>query len=337
MSQPRDYYEVLGVKKDATPEQIKKAYRKMASKHHPDKGGDKDKFQEVQQAYEHLSDATKRQHYDAYGFDAPQQNQSYDPFDHMRSHFNQHFDTAHARGRDIQTQIICSLEEVATGAKVQVRYNSPEECPSCNGSGAKTPEDVVVCKTCRGMGSVTMKRGAFVQMSTCPDCMGAGKHIKHHCDVCHGSGELMKHNTIDVTIPKGIVDGQRMRLQGKGCPGPAGYGDLFIVIRVQEHPVFKRANVSDLVTTVGVQFYDAILGTSVRIKPLVGDEINVKIPAGTQPGDVLRVAGKGMSMHTGNTGDLYVEIKVKLPQQVDGELKELIAKYAETDKQSKGG
>lgn len=333
MSDKKDYYNLLGVQRDATADQIKKAYRKLASKHHPDKGGDTAAFQEIQTAYDVLSDESKRQQYDQYGhgFDQRGRQQQHDPFGHFRQHFDQHFNNRDENpvGDSIRTVYNITLEEAYTGVTKTVHYNTADKCGTCEGTGAKPGTKVNKCAHCNGQGHVQIKNGPFVMMSSCPMCNGTGEKIEERCPTCHGHKLLPVQKTVELPIPAGIEHGQQIRAAGKGVYGPGGYGDLFIDIRIVPHGVFSRDD-NMLRTTVEVNFYDAILGGEVIIKQLSGDEISVKIPSGTQPDTTLRAAGKGIKTLRRDAGDMLVKVKVKLPTSLTEEQREIISKYVET-------
>lgn len=335
----KDFYEVLGVDRNATPEQIKKAYRKLASKHHPDKGGDTAAFQEIQNAYDTLSDDTKRQQYNQFGPDYASrgQQQSYhDPFDAMRQHFSQRFSHGFNQpsvGESVEASVTLTLEEVATGVTKTVDYRVLDKCDTCDGTGAKPGTDVKQCELCKGTGHVFVRHGPMTMATACPHCEGTGEHIEHKCPTCNGQKQVVSHRSVEVNIPAGINHGQRIRARGKGCYGSGGYGDLYVGVSVAEHPRFERRG-ADLWTTLNVPFYDMILGTEVTLTLLSGKDISVKIPAGRQPETVMRINGKGLPvMHYGRQGDVFIRFNVKLPDVVTEAQREILSKYVETTQQ----
>lgn len=330
MSNKRDYYEVLGVKRDASADEIKKAYRKLASKHHPDKGGDTNTFQEIQGAYDVLSDEEKRRQYDQFGHSQPGGQQYHDPFAHMREHFRQHFEQqSRDIGPDIQTRVDVTLEEVALGCTKSVTVRRPAQCKTCDGTGAKPGTDVKNCTHCDGTGHMFIRQGPMQMMTACPMCRGAGKIVEEHCGDCHGQGVVPETKTLEVKIPVGIEHGQSIRIGGQGGYGADGNGSLFIVVNVAQHPVFTREG-NTLRMDLVVPFEQAVLGGESIIKPLTGNELSIKIPAGTQPETVLRVANRGVTtIHRKYPGDLLVRVKVAIPTSLTEAQEAVIKQYVD--------
>jgi molecular chaperone DnaJ len=323
----RDYYEVLGVAKDADQATIKKAYKKLASKHHPDKGGDTAAFQEVQAAYDHLSDEQKRAHYDQFGHGAPQQ-QGHNPF-HGFHHFHDFQRREEPIGESLLTRVEISLVETATGLKRTINYARADKCDTCDGSGAKPGTKPITCSTCGGQGMVSARMGGMTVQMPCPNCHGQGEMIEEKCPDCSGHGLKRVDETVDVTIPAGTEHGQQLRVNSKGNFGRGGYGHLMVQVLIRPHPVFTREG-NNLHATVEIPFTEAILGAQHLFTPLLGDDISVRIPAGTQPGQALRVAGKGIkTLNHPLEGDLFLTVKVTIPKDLTQKQKDLIRQFSE--------
>jgi len=359
-AQKRDYYEVLGIAKTASAEEIKKAYRKMAIQYHPDKNpGDKaaeEKFKEVSEAYEVLSDAAKRQQYDQFGhaaFGAGRGGGNYGGFggggidleEALRtfmgaaggsgSIFENFFGGGHSRnpnapqeGADLRFDLEIDFEEAVLGSSREIRINVNETCDRCKGSGAEPGSGRKTCSTCRGSGQV-VSGGGFIQFrQTCPDCRGTGQVIEKPCSACHGQGLVRNKRTIDVKIPSGVETGSRLRIAGKGEGGLRGgpAGDLYIVLHVREHEFFKR-NDLDIICEVPVPFHIAMLGGEVRV-PTIHGEAEMKIPAGTESGKVFRMKGKGITSPRYGTGDQHVVVQIEIPQGLSGKEKKKLEEAA---------
>jgi len=349
----RDYYEVLGVAKDASKAEIKKAYRKLALKYHPDKNkeaGAEEKFKEISEAYAVLYDDEKRNLYDQYGHAGIDQQYSAedifrgadfgDIFRNMggiEDIFERFFggsmggfgrrSSGRRRGSDLRYDLEITLEDAYRGVETTIKVPRSETCDNCNGSGAKPGTNPKSCPGCDGSGQMKTTRrtafGMFTQVTTCNRCHGQGTIIEHKCPECRGRGIIQKTRDIELKIPKGVDDGAQLRLAGEGEAGSGGTGDLYIVVHVKRHPVFNRRGL-DLHIVKEVSFPDAALGTRVDIKTLE-DEIELRIPDGTQNGDVLRVRNKGMPGLQGRgQGDLYVEIHVKTPKKLSRKAKKLL-------------
>jgi molecular chaperone DnaJ len=354
----RDYYEVLGVPKNASDEDIKKAYRKLAMKHHPDRNqGDAEaevKFKEAKEAYEMLSDAEKRGAYDQYGHAGVDPNmrggpggaQGFGGFaDAFGDIFGDIFGQARRqqgggrqvyRGNDLSYAMEVTLEEAAEGKEAQIRIPSWDECDTCHGTGAKPGTSAKTCSTCQGSGSVQMRQGFFSVQQTCPHCRGAGKIITDPCTPCHGQGKVKQQKTLEVKIPAGIDSGMRIRSTGNGEPGTNGgpAGDLYIEIRIKKHDIFERDG-DDLHCAVPISFTTAALGGEIHVPTLQG-EAAIDLPEGTQTGKQFRLRGKGIKgVRSSFPGDLYCHITVETPVKLTEHQRKLLKELDESLK--KGG
>ena len=354
----RDYYEVLGVPKNASDEDIKKAYRKLAMKHHPDRNqGDAEaevKFKEAKEAYEMLSDAEKRGAYDQYGHAGVDPNmrggpggaQGFGGFaDAFGDIFGDIFGQARRqqgggrqvyRGNDLSYAMEVTLEEAAEGKEAQIRIPSWDECDTCHGTGAKPGTSAKTCNTCQGSGSVQMRQGFFSVQQTCPHCRGAGKIIPDPCTTCHGQGKVKQQKTLEVKIPAGIDSGMRIRSTGNGEPGTNGgpAGDLYIEIRIKKHDIFERDG-DDLHCAVPISFTTAALGGEIHVPTLQG-EAAIDLPEGTQTGKQFRLRGKGIKgVRSSFPGDLYCHITVETPVKLTEHQRKLLKELDESLK--KGG
>ena len=356
----RDYYEVLGVPKNATDEEIKKAYRKLAMKHHPDRNqGDaakaaEEKFKEAKEAYEMLSDAQKRAAYDQYGHAGVDPNmrggagaggENYGGFaDAFGDIFGDIFGGQRGgarggrqvyRGNDLSYAMEISLEEAANGKDAQIRIPSWDDCNVCSGTGAKPGTSVKTCPTCNGAGVVQMRQGFFSVQQTCPHCHGSGKIIPEPCTTCNGQGKIKKHKTLEIKIPTGIDDGMRIRSAGNGEPGRNGgpAGDLFIEIRIRKHDIFERDG-DDLHCQVPVSIAVAALGGEVDV-PTLGGKATIDIPEGTQHGKTFRLRGRGIKgVRSSYPGDLYCHIAVETPVKLTEHQRKLLKELDESFKKS---
>ncbi|MBF6629594.1 MAG: molecular chaperone DnaJ [Comamonas sp.] len=356
----RDFYEVLGVTKTASDDEIKKAYRKLAMKYHPDRNqGDKskeaeEKFKEVKEAYEMLSDSQKRAAYDQYGHAGVDPNMRGgmgggdmgggfaeafgdifgDMFGGQRG--GQRGGRQVYRGSDLSYSMEVTLEEAAKGKDAQIRIPSWDNCDTCHGSGAKPGTSPKTCGTCGGQGSVQMRQGFFSVQQTCPHCRGTGKIIPEPCTTCSGQGKIKRQKTLEVKIPAGIDDGMRIRSTGNGEPGTNGGppGDLYIEIRVKDHDIFEREG-DDLHCQVPVSFITAALGGEIEVPTLQG-KAAIDIPEGTQAGKQFRLRGKGIKgVRSSYPGDLYCHIVVETPVKLTEYQRKLLRELEESLK--KGG
>lgn len=345
----RDFYEVLGVAKNATDDEIKRAYRKLAMKYHPDRNpGDKEseeRFKEVKLAYEILSDQQKRAAYDRFGHAGVDTNSAGagSPFgdtpfgDAFSDIFSEIFGGRRSsgpqmyRGADLRYSMEITLEQAAEGFDTEIRVPSWETCDVCQGSGARPGTQPETCGTCGGAGAVRMQQGFFSVQQTCPTCHGSGKVIPHPCGTCDGAGRVRKHKTLQVKIPAGIDDGMRIRSAGNGEPGINGgpAGDLYVEIRIKEHEIFQRDG-DDLHCELPIPFTTAALGGTIEVPTLTG-RAEITVPEGTQTGKTFRLRGKGIrGLRSSYPGDLYCHITVETPVRLTDEQKELLRKFADS-------
>ncbi|MBQ6899333.1 MAG: molecular chaperone DnaJ [Firmicutes bacterium] len=358
MAEKRDYYEVLGLQKGASDDEIKKAFRKMAMKYHPDKNpGDKEaeeKFKEVNEAYSVLSDADKKSKYDRFGHAGVDPNAGFggaggfggfggfeDIFDMFGGAFGGGFGGGGQRranqprkGRDLQKAITITFEEAAFGAKKTIEISKYVACSTCNGEGTKPGTSKKTCPRCNGTGQVaTMQRtpfGQFQSVTTCDQCGGSGKIIEEPCPDCRGEGKVRKNVTISVDIPAGVDNESVIPIRGQGEPGINGgpAGDLYIVLNVKPHKMFKR-NGADLYLEIPISFDQAALGAEIVVPTLEG-KVSYKVPAGTQPGTTFRLRDKGIKhLKREAKGDLYVKVNLEVPTKLNGKQKKAIQHMAE--------
>lgn len=354
----RDYYEVLGVGKTASKDEIKSAYRKLAKKYHPDVNKDPDapkKFEEITEAYEVLSDDGKRARYDQMGhaaFAQGNQGAGADPFGGMGGGFGGFGDlndifssffgggaprgsraeTGPQKGEDALMRVRISFMDAVSGTKIRIPVNYDEPCPHCHGSGAESPSDIETCPHCGGSGVVVTQRrtilGVVQQQSSCPHCGGSGKIIRNKCHECDGSGYKRIRREIEVNVPSGINAGQQIRVSGKGGRGHNGgpNGDLYVEVLVQEHPYFRRDG-NDIHIDVPLSFIDCALGKKVDV-PTVYGEATVMVPEGTQPDQILKLKGQGVKdLRTQKPGDQYIHIKIQTPTKLSRTQKDLLAEF----------
>lgn len=343
----RDYYDILGVNRDASDDDIKKAYRKLAMKYHPDRNPDskeaEDKFKEVKEAYEILSEPKKRSAYDQFGHAGvdPQAGmgggQGFGGFGDFADIFSDIFGGGRAagggrsnvyRGADLRYNMEITLEEAARGCEKQIRIPSHAACETCHGSGAKPGTQPKTCTTCGGHGQVRMSQGFFSIQQTCPTCHGSGKQITDPCPSCNGAGQKKTQKTLNVKIPAGVDEGDRIRLAGEGEPGENGgpAGDLYVVTHIKQHAVFQRDG-TDLHCEMPISFATAALGGEVEIPTLDG-MVKVKIAPETQSGRVYRVRGKGIKAVRGTDfGDLMCHVVVETPVKLTDRQKELLREF----------
>ncbi len=345
----RDYYEVLGVAKNATEAEIKKAFKRLAMKYHPDRNPDdkaaEEKFKEAKEAYEILADAQKRAAYDQFGHagvDPGAGGGGYGPgggsfSDIFGDVFGDIFGGAAGargggsrayRGSDLRYNLELSLEEAVMGTTVKIRVPTLVECDECDGSGAKKGTSAQTCPTCHGHGQVRMQQGFFSLQQTCPRCHGSGKVITDPCGKCHGQGRVQEQKTLSVKVPAGVDDGDRIRLSGEGEAGLHGgpAGDLYVQIHVREHPIFSRDE-NNLACEVPISFVTAALGGELDV-PTLGGRVKLKIPAETQSGKLFRLRGKGVrSVRGGDVGDLICRVVVETPVNLTARQKELLQEF----------
>lgn len=347
----RDYYEILGVARTASEQEIKSSYRKLAMQYHPDRNPGnpqaEDKFKEASEAYSVLIDTEKRARYDQFGhaglgnggfggFDPSQFTDFSDIFgDIFSDFFGVNVSTgrrtrAH-KGADTRADVTLTFEEAAFGKKTEVKVRRHESCDQCRGSGAAPGKGAVTCSTCGGRGQVRFQQGFFSMTRTCPNCGGAGRVIADPCSKCRGEGRLARERTVEVNVPAGVEDGTRMRYQEQGDAGVNGGppGDLYVVLHVKPHAFFEREG-KDLYCSIPVSFAQAALGDEIMIPTLDG-EYKLKIPEGTQSGTMLRVRGKGVpSIRGGGKGDLHVQVRVLTPSKLNKRQRELLAELGGT-------
>ena len=335
----KDYYEVLGLNRDASDEEIKKAYRKLAMKHHPDRNPDNPKseehFKEAKEAYEVLSDAQRRAAYDQHGHAATNAGMGAGGGFDFGDIFGDIFgggrsggrSNAH-RGADLRYNLEITLEQAARGTETQIRVPTMAECSTCKGSGAKPGTSASSCGTCGGHGQVRMQQGFFSIQQPCPRCHGSGKIITSPCTPCHGSGRIKQHKTLSVKIPPGVDNEDRIRLSGEGEHGVNGgpAGDLYVVIQISPHSVFQRDH-NDLHCEMPVSFAIAALGGEIEIPTLDGSA-RIKIPAETQSGKIFRLRGKGIKgVRSSTFGDLHCHVMVETPSNLTERQKELLREF----------
>lgn len=354
----RDYYEVLGVQKNASKDEIKKAYRKLAVKYHPDQNSGnpeaEDKFKEATEAYEVLANDQKRQAYDQFGFaglegmgagGAQDFSSVFHDFEDIFGDFSGIFDSFFGggtrrrrsgervqRGADLRYNLEISFQEAVFGAKKEISYRKSTACHVCGGSGAESGSGKKICPSCGGSGQVRRSSGFFSIASTCPTCSGEGHVIENPCDACRGSGLEEKNQKIKVTIPAGIESGKRINIPKQGEAGPNGgpSGDLYVYINVVSHEYFQRDG-NDLYCLVPVSVSQAALGTEIFVKTLDDKKLKLKIPAGTQNGKILRIRNEGVPyLHNQNRrGDLYIKIFVEVPKKLNSKAKKLMEEIGE--------
>ncbi len=347
MSQ-RDYYEVLGVEKSADNKQIKKAYKRLAMKHHPDRNADnkasaEEKFKEIQKAYAILSDEQKRQAYDQFGHAGVDGSAGAGGFgggspfggggfgDIFGDIFGGSQQQPDNRGADLRYDLEIDLKDAAEGKTVKIRIPKNEKCDTCSGTGAKPGTSIKTCSACGGAGQVQMQQGFFAVQRPCPTCSGTGQKIESPCGSCRGQGVVRKQKTLSVKIPAGVDTGNRIRLGGEGEAGSRGgpSGDLYVQVHVKKHNIFQREG-NDLYCEVPIDFATASLGGSIEVPTLDG-KLKIKVPAGTQTGKLFRLRGKGITaIRHGGAGDLLCQVKIETPVNLSKEQKELLKEFSES-------
>jgi molecular chaperone DnaJ len=351
----RDYYEILGISREAYSDQIKRAYRKQALKYHPDRNpGDaeaEENFKQAAEAYSVLADPEKRQVYDRFGHDGLR-GEGFSGFsgfdssifadfeDILGNFFNFGFGDIFgtrsrrrsrypARGRDLALELKVTLEEAAFGVEKEIKLNRAELCPECSGSKMKPGTSTSSCPSCQGRGKVQYRQGFFAISRTCSSCQGSGEIISAPCSNCHGQGKVKQKKVMKIKIPAGVDSGMKLRIEGEGEAGEkdAPSGDLYVMIQVKKHPHFEREN-SHLFCQVTLSFAKAAMGTSIEIPTLEDKEV-FKIPPGTQPGEMFRLKGKGIkNLNNHRKGDLFVKVNVKTPRNLSKTQKGLLRKFA---------
>jgi len=353
----KDYYELLGVSRDVAAGELKKAYRKLAVKYHPDKNPDDPKaeetFKEISQAYEVLKDEEKRAAYDRYGHAAFEGGGArggggfHDPFDIFREVFGggggaagggifeEFFGGGGSRGgpqagADLRYDLEISLEEAASGVEKEIQYRRRCACKACNGSGAASGSGRTTCHTCGGAGQVVSSKGFFSVRQVCPRCHGAGSMIDNPCKACGGDGRVTENSSLKVKIPAGVATGSKLRSSGSGEAGPQGgpSGDLYVVLHVKEHEIFERHD-DDLFCIIPIKFTLAALGGTIEVPTLQG-RASLKIPVGTQSGTTFRLRGKGMPhLRGGSSGDQLVRVEIEVPKKLTSQQRDCLEAFAE--------
>lgn len=364
MAQKRDYYEVLGVARDADDDTIKRAYRKLALENHPDRNPGnheaEQRFKEAAEAYAVLGDAQKRQRYDQFGhagLGGPGGGgQGFASAEDIFAAFAEQFAGGGGffeqffgggggrrgrgrRGASLKVDLKLTLEEVATGVKKTFELKRPERCAHCEGAGTRPGTQKHRCDTCGGHGQVVRSQGFFQLRQTCPTCHGQGETISDPCPKCHGRGAIPKAAPLTITIPAGIESGHTERIPGQGEPGEGGGppGDLVVVLHVKEHDVFTRFG-DDLLMQSRISFRQAVMGDEIEIPTITGEQVAMKIPAGTQPGAKLRVRNHGLARADGyGRGNLVVQVQVDVPKKITAEQEELLTRFDELDGGAKKG
>lgn len=357
MRNNEDYYEVLGVSRDASPEEIKKAYRQMALQYHPDRNpGDREaeeKFKKASEAYSVLIDSEKRSVYDRFGQEGLRgegfsgfsgfDSSAFEDFEDILGRFfnfgfGDFFGTRQRqkrrayprRGRDLALELEVTLEEAAFGTEKEIKLNRKELCSQCNGTKMQPGTGKSTCHYCDGKGQIHIRRGFFTMAQTCHRCQGAGEILDSPCKKCRGRGKVNQKRTLNVKIPAGVDEGHKLRMTGEGDAGEKGApsGDLYIVIRLKKHKFFEREG-RDLHCQISITFPQAALGTTVEV-PTLEDKQELKIPAGTQPDDIFIIKGRGIKqIERGSKGDLYVRVNIKTPKNLTKKQKEILQQFEE--------
>ena len=350
-----DYYELLGVSKDATDDELKQAYRKKAMQYHPDRNPDdaqaEQKFKEVSEAYDVLRDGNKRGAYDRFGHQAYTDNNMGgsagggaggftdfgDIFEEMFSGFmgggrQGGRRSQRERGEDLRFDLSITLEEAFDGKKEEITFNAESQCSDCSGSGAASPSDIATCSQCQGIGVVQIRQGFFTLQQECPRCRGKGQEVKRACNGCRGSGRMKKKRVLNVDIPVGIEDGNRIRVSGEGNHGIEGAqkGDLYVFVQILAHEIFEREG-KDVLCQLPISMAKAALGDKIEVPVIDGGKLRFEVPSGTAHGQQFRLRGKGMPglYNRGNHGDMIVEIILDVPKTLNKKQRELLEEFEE--------
>jgi len=350
MSTKQDYYEILGVQRDAIDDDLKASYRKLALKYHPDRNPDdkaaEDKFKEAAEAYEVLRDPEKRGLYDQFGHAGLEGSgfSGFGGFEDIFSSFGDIFEdffgfgtrkrsrTRAQRGADLRYDLTLDFMEAAFGTETEINVEKMEICPQCNGDRCEPGTGPETCRQCGGLGQITRNQGFFTVRSTCPICRGQGQAIPNPCRNCRGTGQVSVGKKVSVKIPAGVDNGSRLRLTGEGEPGRQGgpHGDLYVFIYVEPHEFFQRRD-NDIICRVPISFVQAALGDKIKVPTLNGDK-KLQIPKGTQPGDVLYFNGEGIpSLRTGRRGDQIIQVDIKTPTHLSKKQEVLLKEFAEVE------
>jgi len=347
----RDYYEVLGVRRDSAEQEIKSAYRKLAMQYHPDRNPESkeestEKFKEITEAYTILMDPQKRAAYDRYGHAGVSSSGGFQPDSSIFTDFEDIFGdffgdffgrgssrrTRAQRGADLRYDLAIAFEEAVFGLETKVKIPRAEMCSNCRGTGAKKGSEPVSCAACGGRGQIRHSQGFFTLTQTCPQCHGMGQVIREACPDCHGEGRIRQEKVLGLKIPPGVDDGTRLRVTGEGEAGSLGGppGDLYVVLKVHEHSYFERRG-SDLYCTIPVSLTQAALGTELKVPTPDGRPERLRVPEGTQPGSVFRIRGRGVPSLDGHgQGDLYVTIQVVTPTRLSRDQKRMLEMLGNT-------
>lgn len=324
--QKRDYYEILGINREASSPEIKKAYRRLAHKYHPDRNQDsdaEDKFKEASEAYEVLNNSEKRKNYDTFGSGSQA---DFDPFEMFRSAFGGRRRRSQRRGRDLRVDLKINLKDVLNGTKKNLKFNRQRQCEKCNGLGGKGSS----CDVCGGYGQVRQQDGPFQVIATCPQCRGSKIKITSHCKDCNGKGSTVERREVIVKVPPGIQTGTQIRVTGEGevLDASSRPGDLLCLIKISRHSKFERSR-QDLQYVSSVSFVEACLGATIKIPTLSGKDKDLKIPPGTQFGQVFRIERQGVPALNDkkNRGDLYVKVEIEVPKNLGNKEKNLLKQF----------